>query len=470
MELISYLIRKLKKESVKEDTMNIALIHFRVGETDGVSLEMDKWKKVLEKMGHNTIYIAGSEGTSKATIIPELYYRDDFDLMLNNECFVKLKNYNEEELKIAIDERTEIIQKQLVDIIKENKIDLIVPNNLLCLGRSPYIGLALYYAIKETNVKVINHHHDFYWERDFFENPTTEYVKNILENYYPPRDLGDQMKHAVINKLAKKDLKAKKGLDSKVIPNVFDFSAKLWEKDKYNSDFKEKLGVEDNQILFLQATRVTDRKAIELAIDLIAALNQKENKDEMIGKRLYDGRVFDEDTEYVLALVGMHEGSEGYEDRLIQHAKKSGVNMIVNPEIVDHSRRLNENGEKIYSLWDAYVYCDMITYPSIYEGWGNQFLEGLFAKKPQIVYEYSVYESDIKEKNFNIISLGNSYKKEKKGLVSIDNEVLAEAAKEVQEYLCDEKKYYSSVEENFKIGKENFSMEALEILLGELFS
>ena len=33
-------------------TMNIAMIHYRVGETDGVSLEMDKWKKVLEKNGH----------------------------------------------------------------------------------------------------------------------------------------------------------------------------------------------------------------------------------------------------------------------------------------------------------------------------------------------------------------------------------------------------------------------------------
>jgi len=48
----------------------VALIHFRVGETDGVSLEMDKWRKILKKMGHHTMYIAGSEGTSKATIIP----------------------------------------------------------------------------------------------------------------------------------------------------------------------------------------------------------------------------------------------------------------------------------------------------------------------------------------------------------------------------------------------------------------
>lgn len=63
-----------KRNKIGGGKMNIALIHYRVGETDGVSLEMDKWKKVLEKQGHNVMYIAGSQGTSKAIIIPELFY------------------------------------------------------------------------------------------------------------------------------------------------------------------------------------------------------------------------------------------------------------------------------------------------------------------------------------------------------------------------------------------------------------
>ncbi len=450
--------------------MNIALIHFRVGETDGVSLEMDKWRKILKKMGHHTMYIAGSEGTSKATIIPELFYRDEFDLMLNDECYVKLENYDEKGLIKAVVDRAKVIEEQFVKIFKENEIDLIVPNNLFCLGRSPHIGMALYNAIKRTNVKVVNHHHDFYWEREFFQNPTISFIEDILEKYFPPVDFGENMKHAVINKLAQVDIKDKKGIDAKVIPNVFDFNAELWEKDEFNLDFKEKLGITENQILFLQATRVTNRKAIELAVDLMHELNKEENKKMMIGKTLYNGKVFNKNTEYVLALVGMHEGGDGYEEKLINHAKELNVNMIINPNLVDHSRHINENGDKIYSLWDAYVYCDMITYPSIYEGWGNQFLEGLFAKKPQIVYEYTVFESDIKEKNFNIISLGNSYKERENRLAYISDKKIQEAAKEVESYLCDKEKYYKSVEENFEIGKNNFSMGSLEILLKDLFS
>ena len=59
--------------------MKIALLHFRVGETDGVSLEMDKWKIALQKMGHEVVYIAGSKGTTetKTFIVEEIHYKND---------------------------------------------------------------------------------------------------------------------------------------------------------------------------------------------------------------------------------------------------------------------------------------------------------------------------------------------------------------------------------------------------------
>lgn len=448
--------------------MNIALIHFRVGETDGVSLEMDKWRKILDKMGHTTFYIAGSKGTCDATIIPELFYRDEYDLLLNDECYVKLNKYGEEELTEAIINISKVIEEKLIKIITDNKIDLIVPNNILSLGRSIHIGMAVINAIKKTGVKVVCHHHDFYWEREFFSKPTISFIEKQLEQSFPPKDFGEQMKHVVINSIAKDDLKDKKGLDSTVVPNVFDFKAPLWAKDSYNSDFKKDLGINDNQILFLQATRVTNRKAIELAIDLVATLNKPENKAKMIDKKLYDGRIFNEETEYVLALIGIHEGGDGYEEKLIAYAKEKSINMIVKQDIVGHSRLMIDD-KKIYSLWDAYVYCDIITYPSIYEGWGNQFLEGLFAKKPQVVFEYSVYESDIKEKDFDIISLGNTYRTLDSGLVEIDTDILNDAANSTMQILTDKLMYDKIVEENFEKGAKYFSLQALEEMLIKIF-
>lgn len=67
--------------------MNIALIHFRVGETDGVSLEMDKWKKQLIRMNHRVYYIAGNPYDDDTFVIKELAYDDSEDLRLSDECF-----------------------------------------------------------------------------------------------------------------------------------------------------------------------------------------------------------------------------------------------------------------------------------------------------------------------------------------------------------------------------------------------
>lgn len=324
--------------------------------------------------------------------------------------------------------------------------------------------MAITNAAIKTGIRVIGHHHDFYWERDYFDNPQNKYAQYLLDEYFPPKKLKD-MTHVVINKLAKDDLIIKKDKESLVVPNVFEFKHDLWSADEYNKTFKLDLGVGENEVVFLQATRVTNRKAIELAVDLVAMLDTLQYRQKLIGKTMYNGKVFDKNTKITLAMVGLHEGGNNYEKRLIDYASEKKVNLIVRPDLVDHSRKTNEAGTKVYSLWDAYVHCDMITYPSVYEGWGNQFLEGVFSKKPQVVFEYSVFESDIKAFDFDYISLGNTYAIGENDLAKIEISILEDAADECIKYLCDKERYYMSVEKNFEIGKKNLSLEALEKLI-----
>lgn len=440
--------------------MNIAMIHYRVGETDGVSLEMDKWKKVLERNKHKVFYIAGSSGRSSAFIIDELNYRAT---EIDDDCFNKAVNTDDDVIRQKILKQSTIIENKLLAFFKEYKIDLVMPNNMLSLGKSPHMAIGLTNAIKKAGVKVIAHHHDFYWERECYDNPKSAYIKSLLEDNFPPKDLED-MKHVVINKIAQENLLEKKNIDSVVVPNVFEFDSKPWLEDDYNKGFVDDIGISDNQIVFLQATRVTNRKAIELGIDLIALLNTHEYREKLVGKTLYNGKVFNKNTTLVLAMVGMHEGGDNYEKRIIEHAKKKNVDIIVRPDLVNHSRHV-ENGKNVYSLWDTYVFCDIITYPSIYEGWGNQFLEGIFAKKPQIVFEYPVFRSDIIDCGFKYISLGSIYELDENLLASVSEDVLKKAADETILFLTDKQIYFSSVEENFIIGQRDFSLDALERLI-----
>jgi len=115
------------------------------------------------------------------------------------------------------------------------------------------------------------------------------------------------------------------------------------------------------------------------------------------------------------------------------------------------------------------VCADIVSYPSTYEGWGNQFLEGLFAKKPMIVFEYSVFEKDIAPHDFNYISLGNKYQSNKCDLHYVSDLVNDKAVDETISYLFDKQMRLERVEENFEIGRKFYSLATLESILAKLF-
>ena len=56
--------------------MHIGFISTRLNGTDGVSLEVEKWAKVLRRMGHELFYCAGELGgyASGGTLIPQLHF------------------------------------------------------------------------------------------------------------------------------------------------------------------------------------------------------------------------------------------------------------------------------------------------------------------------------------------------------------------------------------------------------------
>ncbi len=437
--------------------MKIALSHYRVGETDGVSLEMDKWAWALEELGHEVVYIAGSGGTCNR----ETYIIDEIALSFPEDEFLRMQMYfyqdkPESELIARSNTLKLIVKEKLTTIIKEENIDILVPNNICCMGRSIPIGEAYAEVIAELNLKVVNHHHDFYWERPLYNGSNYPFVKQSLNDNFPPS--GPNIQHCVINTIAKDDMMSKKQLAATYVPNVFDFDGKLWSADNYNESFRSDLGVGENDILFLQATRIVARKGIELAVDVIE--NIKVRKEELIGKTLYNGVVVTEDTRIVFAMVGLHEDHSDYVELLEQKCIESGIDFIIDSTLVAHERTTHGT-KKIYSLWDAYVFSDFIMYSSIYEGWGNQLLEAVFAKKPMLVFEYSVYTKDIEDEGFDFVSLGNSYETLDSKLVKVDDSITIKAADEIIEILIDKEKYTTIGEHNFVLGKNNFSYDTL---------
>ena len=185
-----------------------------------------------------------------------------------------------------------------------------------------------------------------------------------------------------------------------VVPNVFTFEND-WVIDDYNADFRDTFQIKQNDIIVLQATRIVKRKGIELALDVVSELSK--NKHKLIGQELYNNQVFDANSDVVFLMVGLNE-DDPYFNKIMDYANKKKVNIKWVNNRIDHDRE-TRNNKKIYSLWDAYANCDIVTYTSLLEGWGNQFIEALVAKKIIISYQYPVFVQDILPLKFNTIDL-----------------------------------------------------------------
>lgn len=440
----------------------IGMFHYQVGRTDGVSLEMDKWRRVLEGMGHTVHYCAGDLGSAEGALIPEMYHHTAAAERLYANTFIALRDYpSEAEYRRALYDLADVIEAKFRRWVEEKGIDFLIPQNVWSVAVNPAVAIAVTRVMRDLKLPALAHNHDFYWERIEGVALTCGTAVELADKYIPPHD--ESAHHAVINSLAQRELAERKGIHARVVPNVFDFAAPPWQPDAYNADFRQRIGLRDKDVMILQATRVVARKGIELAVDLVKALDAPHHRAQLRRSGLYDGRAFDEDSRIVLVLAGYvrDDITGAYVQRLKQKISESGIDALFVGDLIAHERR-REGDQKIYSLWDAYVYADFVTYPSWWEGWGNQLLEAVRAKLPIALFEYPVYVADIKDAGFRVISFGDQIQGEDgQGLIQVSPDIITAAADQAVELLTDARLREDVVEHNFQVAERHYSLAAL---------
>jgi mannosylglucosylglycerate synthase len=136
-------------------------------------------------------------------------------------------------------------------------------------------------------------------------------------------------------------------------------------------------------------------------------------------------------------------------------AERLGVDMRVPIDQID-SVRTRRDGNKVYGLWDVYPHADFVTYPSLYEGFGNALIEAIYFKLPTLVNRYSVYEADIGPLGFD--------------LIEIDGEITDKAVEATRALLDDPARRQQMVETNYALAAEHFSYQAVERQLAPLLA
>ncbi|HXI84078.1 MAG TPA: glycosyltransferase family 4 protein [Verrucomicrobiae bacterium] len=409
--------------------MNIGFISTRLAGTDGVTLETIKWARICRDLGHSTFFCAGQLDPKiiPGVLLPEAHFTHPEIVALHQKCFgvhTRLGETTEQ-----LHELRGRIKTGLAGFVKKFAIDLLVPQNVLTIPMNLPLGMALTEFIAETGIHAIAHHHDFYWERQRF---MINAVQDILDAAFPPSL--PSIKHVVINTPARRELAQRKGIAASLIPNVFDFDTEPPAMDEYARDLREQIGLKPDDILILQPTRLVSRKGVEHAIELVRRLKEPRAK----------------------LVVSHSAGDEGlaYYNWLRELAQSEGVDIRFMANRFSETRSFDEKGQKIYTLWDIYPHADIVTYPSIYEGFGNAFLEAIYFRKPIVVNRYSVYMLDIEPLGFETVTM--------------DGYVTDDVVEKVRHVLNDPELRKQMADRNFTIARQHFSLTVLKRRLHNL--
>ena len=199
---------------------SLALVSYRLGGRDGVSVEAAKWASAARHLGLEVLTIAG-EGTA--------------DRLVPGLAWGHAGGPSAAELSAVLD-----------------GIDVVVVENVCSLPLNPCAGAAVAAALRGR--PAILRHHDLSWQRPQLANPGP-----------PPHD--PSWLHVCINDLSRRQL-AEHGIPAVTIYNHFDTEASPGRR----RETRALLGVTPERPLVLQPTRAIPRKNVVGGIALAEAV------------------------------------------------------------------------------------------------------------------------------------------------------------------------------------------------------
>ncbi len=198
----------------------ITFVSFRLGGSDGVSIEADKWMCALRALGHRVTSVAG---------------QGEADLLLPGLAIGACDPPTVPELHTAL-----------------RDADVVVVENLASLPLNLGARDVLYDAVEGR--PTLFHHHDLSWQRPH------------LAHLEGPRD-GPRWHHVTINELSRRELGAR-GIHATTIMNTFDCEPPTGRRDvtRHNLELS-------HEVLVVMPSRALARKNIPGALELCRELN-----------------------------------------------------------------------------------------------------------------------------------------------------------------------------------------------------
>ena len=403
--------------------LRIGFVATRFAGIDGVSLEAEKWADVLREMGHDVFYFGGivDRPPERSRAAPEAFFGHPDISAIDAAVFGGAAGRRSPAVSRRIHEITTYLRERLHAFVSDFELDLLVPENALAIPMHLPLGLAIAQLAAETGMPVLAHHHDLPWERQrFLVNAATD----ILAAAFPPSL--SNVHHVCINTAQREQIARRLGRSARVIPNVMDFQTPHQPSDDESAGLRAELGLAKDELFVLQPVRVIPRKGIEHAVELLARLERP--------------------ARLVISHPSGDEGAE-YEEHIREYARLLDTSIVWAADRVSAARGSLPDGRRTYTLGDMYDAADLVSYPSLIEGFGNAYLEAVYHHRPVFVNRYAIYDLDIRPLGFRNIEM---------------NGFLTEAnVAETRRLLDDQARVTEWTDGNFQLGLRHFSYEAV---------
>ncbi len=208
------------------------VISYRLGGSDGVSVEAAKWTWALRSLGFETRRVAGEIGGDP----------QEGDTLLPGLAIEAADTYpiRRGEVGAALDGS-----------------DLVVVENICSLPLNLVAARAVAAALETHPGRVLIHHHDLPWQR-----------RNLSEHEreFPPRV--DGALHVTVNLRSRRELEARGYTGATVIYNRFDFDAPAGDR----AGTREQLGFGRDDVVVFHPARAIGRKNVPGGIGFAGAL------------------------------------------------------------------------------------------------------------------------------------------------------------------------------------------------------
>jgi glycosyltransferase involved in cell wall biosynthesis len=219
--------------------------------------------------------------------------------------------------------------------------DLVIVDNLCSLPLNLEAARAVARVAGRHRGRVVFRHHDLPWQRRHLADIGAE---------LPPR-IGGAL-HATINLRSRRELEARGYTGATTVHNFFDLDAQPGDRDATRARF----GFDPDAFVILQPSRAIERKNVPGSVRVAS----------------YLARII-VDRPVQLWISGPAE--DGYADTLRRIIDRSPVPVTVG---------------RAASVADAYAACDLVAFPSTWEGFGNPVIESIAARRACAAFPYPV--------------------------------------------------------------------------------